>query len=170
MPEKIVIGRETRVDFGKYAIGVPAKVDTGADGSAIWASDIRIDKEGRLRFKLFDETSPYYTGKVMKRTEYKVAQVKSASGNISLKFQAYITVKICGKRVKVLFGLCDRSTHAYPVLIGRRTLHGRFIVDVTKNEGIYTPKNMMTMNLRQQLAKNPRDFYKNVYLRGEVTQ
>jgi hypothetical protein len=87
-----------------------------------------------------------------------------------LKFQAYITVKICGKRVKALFGLCDRSTHAYPVLIGRRTLHGRFIVDVTKNEGIYTPKNMMTLNLRQQLAKNPRDFYKNVYLRGEVTQ
>jgi hypothetical protein len=29
---------------------------------------------------------------------------------------------------------------------------------------------MMTLNLRQQLAKNPRDFYKNVYLRGEVTQ
>lgn len=170
MSEKIIIGRETLIDFGKYAVGVPAKVDTGADGSAVWASDIRVDKEGRLRFKLFDKTSPYYTGRVLKRTDYKVAQVKSASGNVSLKFQAYITVKICGKRVRVLFGLSDRSTHTYPVLIGRRTLHGKFIVDVTKNEGLHKPKRPNTNNLRKQLAEDPRGFYKNVYLKGEITQ
>ena len=170
MTEKIVIGRETRIDFGKYAIGVPAKVDTGADGSAVWASHIRVDKEGRLCFRLFDEASPYYTGRVLKRTQYTVAQVKSASGNITLKFQAYITVKICGKRIKVLFGLSDRSTHNYPVLIGCRTLRGKFIVDVAKNEGIYSPKKTKSIKLRKQLAKNPRNFYKNVYLKGGTAQ
>lgn len=168
--EKVIIGRETRVDFGKFAVGVPAKVDTGADGSAVWASDIRVDKEGCLRFKLFDKTSPFYTGKVLKRTEYKVAHVKSASGNSTIKFQAYITVKIGGKRVRALFGLSNRSTHMYPVLIGRRTLHGRFLVDVTKDEGICKKKRPVTLNLRKQLAENPREFYKNVYLKGEVTK
>ena len=37
MPQKSIIGRDTKVDFGDKIIGVPAKVDTGADGSAVWA-------------------------------------------------------------------------------------------------------------------------------------
>lgn len=168
MSRKVVIGRETRVDFGELAKGVPAKIDTGADGSAVWASDIHIDEKNRLCFKLFDRTSPYYTGEIIKRTNYKVARVKSASGDIVVKFQAYIPVKIKGRRIRTLFGLCDRSTHTYPVLIGRRTLHGRFIVDVTKDEGIFEPKikSNTATGLRKQLAENPQDFYQNVYLKG----
>ena len=53
--ERIVIGRNTHVDFGKRAAGVPAKIDTGADGSAVWASNIRVDKNGVLKFSLFGE-------------------------------------------------------------------------------------------------------------------
>lgn len=167
MSRKVVIGRETRVNFGELAKGIPAKIDTGADGSAVWASDIHIDEKDRLCFKLFDRTSPYYTGEVIKRTTYKVAQVKSASGDIVVKFQAYIPVTIKGRRIRALFGLCDRSTHTYPVLIGRRTLHGKFIVDVTKDEGIFDQKiKTNSAELRKQLAENPQEFYQNVYLKG----
>ncbi|MBP5634369.1 ATP-dependent zinc protease [Candidatus Saccharibacteria bacterium] len=167
MSNKVIIGRETRVDFGDLAKGIPAKVDTGADGSAVWASDIRIDEKNRLCFKLFDRTSQYYTGEVIKRTDYKVARVKSASGDVVLKFQTHLSVTIKGKRIRVLFGLCDRSTHTYPVLIGRRTLHGRFIVDVTKDEGIFEQKLAKnSKKLTSKLAENPQDFYQNVYLKG----
>ena len=166
MSKKTIIGRETRVDFGDLANGIPAKVDTGADGSAVWASDIHIDEKNRLCFKLFDTTSPYYTGKEIKRTVYRVARVKSASGDVVLKFQTHLSVTIKGRNIRVLFGLSNRSTHRYPVLIGRQTLHGKFLVDVTKDEGIYKPIRKAGKKLTAQLEKDPQDFYKNVYLKG----
>lgn len=128
--ERIVIGRNTRIDFGKRAAGVPAKIDTGADGSAVWASNIRVDKNGVLKFSLFGEGSPHYNGKIFRRTDYSVAMVKSASGHEIIKYRTHFTIRLGGRKMKVLFGLSDRSNHTYPVLIGRRTLQGKFVVDV----------------------------------------
>ena len=79
MSDKRIVGRNVRVDFGKRAIGVPAKIDTGADSSSVWASNIRIDKDGILKFSLFGKGSPYYNGKVFRRTEYSVAIVKRST-------------------------------------------------------------------------------------------
>ena len=168
MSEKDIIGRETRIDIGRNIQGVPAKIDTGADGSAIWASDIHIDSNNRLCFKLFGKGSPYYTGRTLKRTRYSVANVKSASGDVVLKFRTHIKIKIKGRQIKVLFGLCDRSSHTYPVLIGRRTLSGKFIVDVTQHEGIYpTLEKTKTRAYNKKLAKNPQEFYQKYYLKGD---
>ena len=50
MKEKSVIGSTEFVDFGERAQKVPAKIDTGADSSAVWASNISIDKDGVLKF------------------------------------------------------------------------------------------------------------------------
>ena len=167
MSQKDIIGRETRIDIDSNIQGVPAKIDTGADGSAIWASDIRIDKQNRLCFKLFGEGSPFYTGRTLRRTDYSVASVKSASGDENIKFRTHISIVIKGRRIKALFGLCDRSTHTYPVLIGRRTLSGKFIVDVSQNEGIYSKlKKTKTKGLSKKLANDPQDFYQNYYLKG----
>ena len=132
--KRIIIGRNVRIHFSQR-MDVPAKVDTGADNSAVWASNIRVGKDGVLRFSLFGEGSPYYTGKLIKRTEYSVAAVRSASGHQVIKYCTYFTVRIGGRKIRVLFGLSDRSLHNFPVLIGRRTLHkGRFLVDVRKGE------------------------------------
>jgi len=167
MQQKDIIGRETKIDIGNNIHGVPAKIDTGADGSAIWASDIKIDEQNRLCFKLFGEGSPFYTGRTLKRTDYSVASVKSASGDKNIKFRTHISIVIKGRRIKVLFGLCDRSTHTYPVLIGRRTLNGKFIVDVSQHEGIYQHlKKTKTVALNKKLAKDPQDFYQNYYPKG----
>lgn len=160
--ERIVIGRNTRIDFGKRAAGVPAKIDTGADGSAVWASNIRVDKDGVLKFSLFGEGSPYYNGKTFRRTDYSVAMVKSASGHEIIKYRTHFTVRLGGRKMKVLFGLSDRSNHTYPVLIGRRTLQGKFVVDVGMNE-IESPKRPQTANLNKELAKNPHKFYKKYH-------
>ena len=59
MKEKAIIGSTEFVNFGERAQKVSAKIDTGADSSAVWASNIRIDKDGVLKFSLFGEGSPY---------------------------------------------------------------------------------------------------------------
>ena len=46
---KAIIGRDAFVALAGVAENVPAKVDTGADTSAIWASDIFVDKDLKLK-------------------------------------------------------------------------------------------------------------------------
>ena len=43
MTEKTIIGRNATVDFIDEVFNVPAKVDTGADSSAVWATDVFVD-------------------------------------------------------------------------------------------------------------------------------
>lgn len=161
--DQAIIGRNVKISFGVLAADVPAKVDTGADNSAVWASNIRVGKDGVLRFSLFGEGSPYYTGKLIKRTEYSVAAVRSASGHQVIKYRTYFTIRIGGRKIRVLFGLSDRSLHNFPVLIGRRTLHkGRFLVDVRKGE-IDSVKQKYTQKLNRELKRNPHKFYKKYH-------
>ena len=136
--QKTIIGRNVKVDFGRRAVNVPAKVDTGADSSSVWASNVRVDKDGVLKFSLFGKGSPHYNGKVFRRTDYSVAMVKA------------------------LFSLSDRAVHNFPVLIGRRTLSGKFLVDVSMNE-VKNPKKSQTIRLNKELAENPHKFYKKYH-------
>lgn len=137
---------------------VSAKIDTGADSSAIWASDIKITKDHILKFKLFAPGSPFYTGKIIKRKDFKVAQIKSSNGQIEIRYRAPLSITINGKRIRSQFNLSDRSQNQFPILIGRRTVKNKFLVDVSKRS--VKPKNTeFTPSLNRKLAKNPRQFY-----------
>ena len=157
--QKSIIGSSELIDIGK-AKQVPAKIDTGADSSSVWASHIRVTKDGVLHFRLFDEGNPFYTGKAYKRKEYKVAVVRSASGHEQIRYRAYLPVVIGGRRIKALFNLSDRSNNTFPVLIGRRTITNKFIVDVSKNHTSIHPKNPKTRLVQKRLAEDPYLFHR----------
>lgn len=144
---------------------VPAKIDTGADSSSIWASNIRIGKDGVLRFCLFGEGSPFYTGKIIKRSDYKVAVVRSATGEEQIRYRTHFTIKIKGRRIRALFNLSDRSRNNAPILIGKRTIRGKFIVDVSKTT-VKLPKNPRTTGLNAELKKDSYKFYKKYHKEG----
>ena len=167
MPEKKTIGRNVKVDFINYVDDVPAKIDTGADGSAVWASDIFVDKENFLHFKLFGKGSPYYTGEEVLTKDFSVVLTKSASGQVVMKYLVKLSIQVAGKRIRAKFGLSNRSTHNYPVLIGRRTLMGKFIVDVSKKTSQTEPVKKASKNLSKLnkiMKEDPYKFYKEHYL------
>lgn len=164
---KKVIGREVSVDFGEEIKNVPAKVDTGADSSAVWASDIFVDPEHYLHFKLFGEGSPYYTGVEHTTRDFSVAITKSSLGETALKYRVKLKITLAGKKLSATFGLSDRSTHNYPILIGRKTLSGRFIVDVSQTEDLIKSKKNTPTTLNEEMKKNPYKFYKETYLNEE---
>lgn len=160
------IGRSARVDFIGFADGVPAKVDTGADSSAVWASDVFVDAEHVLHFKFFGKGSPYYTGNDVAVKSFGVTQVRSSSGHIQVRYRVKLSVRIGKRRFKVAFTLADRAEHTFPVLIGRRTLHNKFTVDVAKSEdGLQTGRTFPSLN--DELQKNPHEFHKKYHLNNE---
>lgn len=133
---KAIVGRAERVDFPDSAIvGVPAKIDTGAYRSSVWASNIH-EKDGVLHFTLLGPESSFYSGKECTATKYEVVEVENSFGHKEDRYSLIIKMRMGSKVVKSNFTLADRSKKTYPVLIGRKHLRGRFIVDVSEGQPI----------------------------------
>ena len=165
-----IIGSTEYVDVAGIK-NIPAKIDTGADSSSIWASHIRVTKDGALRFRLFGEGSPFYTGKAFKRTDFKVAVVRSATGQEQIRYRTHISINIGGRKVKALFYLADRSNNNFPILVGRRTIANKFLVDVSKNHTPMPAKNPKSKIVQRRLKEDPYKFHKKYIkkLSGDVS-
>ncbi len=128
------IGSKELTDFPELDLRkVPAKVDTGADSSAIWTSSIKETKDGQLAFILFGPGSKFFTGTVIKTKTFKHALVKNSSGNKELRYKVRLLMELDGRKIRTWFTLADREGMHYPVLIGRRLLKNKFVVDVGKS-------------------------------------
>ena len=160
----LIVGIIEPVSVGDYT-DVLAKIDTGADSSTIWASNVHIDENGVLRFSLFDKESPHYDGKIFKRKDFSAVRVKSSNGHAEIRYRTHFSVKIAGRRIKILMSLTDRSQNEFSILIGRRTIAGRFLVDVTKIPELFEKKRKKN-RLNKELQKNPHAFHKKYIKKG----
>ncbi len=133
---KAVVGRAERIDFPEAGLrGVPAKIDTGAYRSSVWASDIRVEGD-RLRFKLLGPGAKQYTGEDISIEDFEVVEVENSFGHKEDRYSISLKVRLGPKTVRSNFTLADRSKKTYPVLIGRKLLRGRYIVDVSEGQPI----------------------------------
>jgi len=153
--DKTIIGRAERVilpDHGEHL--VPAKVDSGADVSSIWASDVVV-RDGCLEFVLFDKNSEYYTGHVIRINEanYRQTRVASSFGHKELRYAVKMRISIFGRVINATFTLADRSQKTYPILLGRRLLKNKFLVDVSKGQPLLAEEKVKRSALSVALAE-----------------
>lgn len=129
-----LMGRLEKIDFLDLDLqDIDAKVDTGAYSCAIHCHDIREDEEGGyIVFKLLDPSHPDYSKREVKFTEYTKTKVKSAIGSSEKRYKIKTSIRIGTKVYKTGFTLSDRSDMKYPVLLGRKLLEKRFLVDVAQ--------------------------------------
>ncbi len=162
---KTVIGRSEYVESPLFGEGVkvPARTDTGARVASIWASDISMDKDGKLHFRLFDKSSEFYTGEMHETTDYKISVVRNSTGQEEMRFRVKIPITLAGKNLKASFTLSDRSINSYPILIGRNIINNKFTVDVAQTkclpEGEVSRVAIDKTN-NAALSDNPYEFYK----------
>lgn len=105
---------------------VLAKIDTGADSGALHASNIKIiNRHGKyhLSFK------PFNSKKTIWNDNFSVKYVKSSNGEKQQRFFINTFVRIKGSKRKIKISLTDRSSMNYEVIIGRKFLRGKFLVD-----------------------------------------
>ena len=160
-----VIGRSEYVEsplFGE-GIKVPARTDTGARVASIWASDISMSEDGKLRFCLFDKKSKFYTGEIQETTDYRISVVRNSTGQEEMRFRVKIPITLAGKAMNASFTLSDRSINSYPILIGRNVINNKFTVDVAQTkcqlDGEVTRVAIDEAN-NKALGDNPYEFYK----------
>ena len=153
-----VIGRAEKIDLLDFNMtDVPAKVDTGADTSAIWATSIE-EKEDGLYFVLFGPGSENYTGNVQRFTkpDYSLTRVANSFGQKELRYKVKLRLRVKDRVVRATFTLSDRSEKVYPVLLGRRMLHGKFLVDVTGGDPLAELEEQRAAALEQDLRRIQR--------------
>jgi hypothetical protein len=146
-----LIGRAEYINLPDFDLAkVPAKVDTGADNSSIGVSGIAEDEHG-VSFCFFNEGSPLYTGTRVHipHSEYEVVVIASSFGHREFRYKVKLLIEVRGKMVRASFTLADRSNKVYPVLIGRKLLHNKFLVDVSQGEPLLS-------------AVSPADFKKRM--------
>lgn len=149
----VTIGRAEKVSILDYLEKpVVAKVDTGADISSIWASGIR-EENGELLFCLFGPASEAYTGEVVRLPagSYSITRVANSFGVRELRYTVKLKIKLARRTVLATFTLADRSTKTYPILLGRRLLQGKFIVDVSKGHPLRREEREKREKLRIEL-------------------
>ncbi len=137
---------------------IPAKVDTGADSSSIWASDIKINAAGQLEFSLLGPSNPLYTGERVTADSFFVQQVRNSTGNVGIRYRVPLVIKIKGRKIQASFTLANRSRNRFPVLIGRKTLQNKFLVDVSK-VAVPRPATLENGDLNAELTADPHKFH-----------
>ena len=139
MNNKILIGRKDKIDLPDFGIyNVNAKVDTGAYTSSIHCTKIKLI-DGILHFQI-----PGLIEREVKNFQtnsYSIKKVKSSNGKTESRYTIKTHILLFGNLYYEEFTLTDRSKMKNPILLGRKVLMKRFIVDVSKKDLSYNMKN-----------------------------
>lgn len=136
----LILGRSDRVDLpGLGLTDIHAKIDTGAYTSSLHCSSAKL-VDGKLEFVLLDEEHPEFTGMKFTFDEYDQREIKNSFGQAELRFIIKTTVRIHGRTFKTQFSLSDRDNLKFPILLGRRVLKNRFLIDVSKQDISFNSK------------------------------
>lgn len=135
---KDIIGRTALIDLPRLGfIGISAKIDTGAYYCSLHCHHIEvrnIEGKDRLCFMLLDPSHPEYKDKEIKFKNFTKKIIRNSFGDTEERYSIRTALRIHGKRIKTWITLTDRGSMKYPMLIGRRLLKNKFLVDVTVNE------------------------------------
>ncbi|HEY0975991.1 MAG TPA: RimK/LysX family protein [Flavobacteriales bacterium] len=128
----VVIGRSEYIALPRLGIArVQAKIDTGAYRSALHYQKVRLRTvDGRKELVV-----TFAMGRkrvVMVFRKFQRAQVKSSTGQVTRRWLVSTRVRLNGQAVRTEFTLFDRSDMKFQVLLGRKFLRGRFLVDVSR--------------------------------------
>ena len=128
--EKRVVGWKENAALPDLSVkNVIAKIDTGANLASIDASDIKIITRDKIKYVKF---------KVMKRNNtvrktsaplegYK--RIKSSNGDVEKRPYIKTTLLMDGISKKIELTLTDRGPMDYTMLIGRKALGKRWVVN-----------------------------------------
>lgn len=153
MKELALIGRVEKVNLPQLsALRVPAKIDTGADASSIWAH--KVEKDGKnLKVTFFGPKSAHYISEVhtFLPNEYTITRVSNSFGHREIRYKVKLKIAIKGKLINGTFTLADRSTKLYPILIGRSLIKHKFLIDVTKGSPLVAEEKARKAVLREEI-------------------
>ena len=100
---------------------------------------------------MLDEEHPEFTGIKYRFKKFDQREIKNSFGEAEVRFVIKTKVKIFDEIVRAEFSLSNRGNLRFPVLLGRKILRHRFLIDVTKKDLSFLHKQL------KSTGKNPGD-------------
>jgi hypothetical protein len=137
-----IIGRQERVHLPDFNLRfLPAKIDTGAYTSALHCTFVEeIPGTERIRFNLLDPSYELYPEKPF---EFPIKDHRSIKNSFGQEAERYIIeakLELMDSTFITEISLSDRSKLEFPLLLGRKALYLRFLVDVSHRNLWYRSK------------------------------
>ncbi|MAP54236.1 RimK/LysX family protein [Altibacter sp.] len=134
------IGRIDKADFPSLNLfDIEVKIDTGAYTSTIHCKNMVVE-DNYLKCVFLDEEHPAYHEKEFIFDQYDVKVVKSSNGQSQARYRILTDITLFGKTYPIFLTLSDREEMRYPVLLGRKFLTKRFVVDINNTNLSYKLK------------------------------
>lgn len=134
--DKKIIGRLERVSIPTFGLAdIEAKIDTGAYNSSIHVSsveEVERDDTKYIRFVVLDEDHPEFKDKVHETSNFEVKVIRNSNGGEDTRYVLPVTIMLKGESIDAKVSLSNRADMRYPMLLGRKMLKKRFIIDVSK--------------------------------------
>lgn len=130
---KMLLGGEEKVYLDPPGVTYTARVDSGAAGTSIHATNIvsfERDGEPWLRFDIENSDGEPITLERQIERRVKVRQVEL--DELSRRYKVIMSLTIGSRTEQIEVSLNDRSDMEHPVLIGRNFLRNNAIVDVSQ--------------------------------------
>ena len=142
MKSKQIIGMTDLFDFPDLGLfDVQAKVDTGAFTSALHCKQVKLVRVGprtKLSFWLIDKTGE--PARQFYSDDFSQRMIRNSFGVSEKRYVIKTRIVLFGRTIKTEFTLADRERLKNPVLLGRKLLRNRFIVDVSETNLSYQLK------------------------------
>jgi hypothetical protein len=141
---KITIGRVDKADFPKLNLeDIDLKIDSGAYTSSIHCSDIKEvtdNNETVIKFTLLDPEHPFYNHKEFTSKNYSSKIVKSSNGISEKRFMIQTEITIFNTNFPIYLTLSERKDMKFPILLGRKFLNKKFVIDTSRTNLSYKLK------------------------------
>jgi hypothetical protein len=135
--ESMIIGRKEHVALPEWGIArMRAKVDTGARTSALDVLDFELRKseDGRTHVRFQPALRRKHQGRerIIEAEVIGFVIVRNTGGDCEQRPMIQATIRLGPVTQRTRLTLTKRTSLRHRMIIGRRTLRGRFIVDVSK--------------------------------------
>ena len=131
-----LIGRREFVNLPQLGMyGVEAKIDTGAYTSSLHCESISVSEteaKPMLYLSVKQTEKGAETLQVLKFAEFSRKKIKNSFGEMEERFVIKTMIHIGKKKILSNLSLSNRDNMRYPLLIGRKLLKGKFVVDVNQ--------------------------------------
>lgn len=135
-----ILGRSERVDLPLLGLSaIHAKVDTGAYNCSLHCCKAEVIN-GMLRVIFLDENHLDFNGKIFTFKKFDRREIKNSFGEAEMRYVIRTRIRLGSRIIRAEFSLSNRGNLKFPVLLGRKILRNRFVIDVTQKDIFWLKK------------------------------
>lgn len=144
MIERKKLGRSDKLDFPDLGLeDAIVKMDTGAYSSSIhtiYTKEVIENGQKHLEFTIYSEGEDGKEAPIHTTADYTSKIFKSSFGEEEERYVIRTNVIVFGEEYPIILSLSNRVKMKHPILIGRRFISRKFIVDPAFNNLSYKHK------------------------------